>query len=955
MLNKLSKTSFWKTNRFALGAIAFVAVLAFGVGIFSNYVTNQKPTQQASAATEPVCQNVATNPTWNPYPINTTSPNPIFPPSNCQDIPLLSFFPVNTGAGNPREKNLLSSQSFSIQAYYNNGAVPTTGKIQDPRLKVQFAKVSDTRYKISATLSGSNSGTATSAQKGGDLFVNVPVGAKFDIVKDSTYHWPDRIERDEETQSNGRRPNDLIADNVSGTNVSNKIYSSFEGKTLSSTDGFQIKSDGLEAGFLGYGYVLTQLSVNTNPIAANNPPTIPGEEITVVRGQTATFTKTTTPTDPDGDYSVSLNLSNVPSNCSVTGATNSQGGGQTVACTTGQNTPSRFTFIITPTDSRGLVGTPGTWIVNITDPSNNPPSIPGEEITVVRGQTATFTKTTTPTDPDGDYPVSLNLSNVPANCSVTGTKNNQGGGQTVACTTGKDTPSRFTFIITPTDSRGLVGTPGTWIVNIIDPDLRAEKKCFVKGTDKECKEAPLQAGDQITYKITATNKSVAPANKVKIVDDYDESKIENIVNISNGGIKDSFVYTQAVGSNPVNNGGHLNVIWNDLGTLEKDKSITVSYDATIKSTVQLSDKVINIALVSAENIPAKEVKAEFTIGGDLNLLKKCFVKGTTTPCNEGSLTAGKEVTYQIEVSNSTKSEIKNVILTDTYEKDKLTNITAIEPDGTLNTSAGTIVWNLGNMATGTKKTTKFNATIASTVAAGTNIKNIAIVKADGVPEKKSEVEFTTIGPKLTSEKLCFRKGTSTPCSTAKMLPNENVTYIIRTTNNGTLDVENVTITDTFDGTRLTSITGIDPQGALAGNVITWNLGTLIVGRTAEVRFDATIKSDVPSGTTVVNTAIIRGKDVPDQTVKAEFPIQIIIIETPRTGGGMALILVALIAAAGAGGYYYYKKNNKFSEAFVPGRKSEDKTNTTVSNSENHSHAHHSAHKSHMRAAPKRKS
>jgi fimbrial isopeptide formation D2 family protein/uncharacterized repeat protein (TIGR01451 family) len=854
MLNKLSKTSFWKTNRFALGAIAFVAVLAFGVGIFSNYVTNQKPTQQASAATEPVCQNVATNPTWNPYPINTTSPNPIFPPSNCQDIPLLSFFPVNTGAGNPREKNLLSSQSFSIQAYYNNGAVPTAGKIQDPRLKVQFAKVSDTRYKISATLSGSNSGTATSAQKGGDLFVNVPVGAKFDIVKDSTYHWPDRIERDEETQSNGRRPNDLIADNVSGTNVSNKIYSSFEGKTLSSTDGFQIKSDGLEAGFLGYGYVLTQLSVNTNPIAANNPPSIPGEEITVVRGQTATFTKTTTPTDPDGDYPVSLNLSNVPSNCSVTGATNSQGGGQTVACTTGQNTPSRFTFIITPTDSRGLVG-----------------------------------------------------------------------------------------------------NPGTWIVNIIDPDLRAEKKCFVKGTDKECKEAPLQAGDQITYKITATNKSVAPANKVKIVDDYDESKIENIVNISNGGIKDSFVYTQAVGSNPVNNGGPLNVIWNDLGTLEKDKSITVSYDATIKSTVQLSDKVINIALVSAENIPAKEVKAEFTIGGDLNLLKKCFVKGTTTPCNEGKLSAGKEVTYQIEVSNSTKSEIKNVILTDTYEKDKLTNVTAIEPDGTLNTSAGNIVWNLGNMTTASKKTVKFNATIASTVAAGTNIKNIAIVKADGVPEKKSEVEFITIGPKLTSEKLCFRKGTSTPCSTAKMLPNENVTYIVRTTNNGTVDVENVTITDTFDGNRLTNITGIDPQGALAGNVITWNLGTLIVDRTAEVRFDATIKSDVPSGTTVVNTAIIRGKDVPDQTVKAEFPIQIIIIETPRTGGGMALILVALIAAAGAGGYYYYKKNSKFSEAFVPGRKSEDKTNTTVSNSENHSHAHHSAHKSHMRAAPKRKS
>jgi uncharacterized repeat protein (TIGR01451 family)/fimbrial isopeptide formation D2 family protein len=847
MPNTKSKLSFWKKNRFALGLIAFVAIFSFGIGIFSNYLNNQNPTQQASAATEPVCQNVAGSPTWNPYPINTTSPNPIFPPTNCQDIPLLSFFPVNTGAGNPREKNLLSSQSFSIQAYYNNGAIPTAGRIQNPRLKVAFAKISDTRYRISAELTGTGVTTATSAQKGGDLFVNVPAGARFDIVKDSTYHWPDRIERDEETQATGRRPNDLIPDNVSGTNVSNKIYTAFEGKNLASTDGFQIKSEGLEAGFLGYGYVLTQLSVNTNPVV----------------------------------------------------------------------------------------------------PANNPPAIPGEEITVVRGETATFTRKTTPTDPDGDYPVSLNLSNVPASCSVTGDKNSQGGGQTVACTTGPSTPTRFTFIITPTDSRGLVGTPGTWIVNVIDPDLQAQKKCFVKGTNTECNAAPLKAGDQITYKITATNKSTAPANKVNIVDDYDESKIENIVNISNGGVKDKIV--TGLGSATNNDG----IKWNDLGTLNKDQSITVSYDATVKNAVKLGDKVINIALVSAENIPAKEVRAEFTIGGDLSLIKKCFVKDTTTPCNQASLNAGKQVTYQIEVTNSTQSEVKNVILTDTYEKDKLTDITAIEPDGTLNTSAGTIVWNLGNMTTGSKKTTKFNATIASSVGPSTNIKNIAIVKADGVPEKRSEVDFTTIGPKLTSEKLCFRKGTSTPCNTAKMLPNEKITYIIRTTNNGTVDVENVTIADTFDSGRLTGITAIEPQGTLAGNVITWNLGTLVVGRTVEVRFDATIKPDVPTGTTIVNTAIIRGKDVPDQTVKAEFPIQIVIIETPRTGGGIALILVALAAGLGSAGYYYYKKNNKFSEAFVPNRKSEDKTPTkTTVNSENH--PHHSAHKAHMRSAPKKR-
>jgi uncharacterized repeat protein (TIGR01451 family) len=810
-----SKFSFASYLGVSLGALSVLAMLMGFFGLVANDINPQT----ALAANEPNCQSVASSPTWNPYPIQTNfAPNPdINSPGNCRGMPLLSFFPVDINNGNPRQKTVLQDETITLHIYYNNGNNPGGASIQNPRLRTEVIKESETRWRISASLTGDNATTVTSAQKGGDLFVNVPAGTDFDIVARGTDHFPDAIERREEANTTGRAPNDRIADNTVGSDVSNPIYTRFDGANIASTDGFQIKPQ-LEPRFLGYGYVLTKIRANVTPASTNTPPQIPGEEITIIRGQTGSFSPLA------------------------------------------------------------------------------------------------------PTDPENDHPISLDTSEIPNGCTLTGVPNSVGGGQVIVCQTDENTPVRQTFEITPTDSRGLVGTPGTFIVNVIDPELEVEKKCYVRGTTTECLNGVLQAGDEVTYEITATNTdNQVTVENLRIVDDYDEVRITDITNISDNGVNDD-------------SAGVVN--WNSLGNLSPGQSRSVTFDAVVADSVVNGDVVQNIATVSSDNFPDKQDDAEFTIGGSLNITKDCVVKGTTTPCDQAPLNPGDEVSYEIEVINATTSVAENVVVTDTYDTDYLTNITNIQPTGDHDEEAGEIVWQFGDMQVDEIKRGTFDATVALGTPSGTRIVNLAVVTADNLPEKQAQAEFVTAGASLSPVKICYRVGTTTPCNQAQLRPGEQVTYVISVTNNSQVTAQNVVLTDNYPTNQLTGITAINPAGAhdAAAGVITWNLGNLEPGQTTEVSFNASIVTGIAPNTIIRNPATVRADNIPEQTVFVDFPVVIPVAPTtPRSGGGMALAIILVIIAGGSGGYWYYRKTaKKYADGFVPSRSSEDTGNVKKS-------------------------
>ncbi|MBC7405845.1 MAG: hypothetical protein H7230_00005, partial [Candidatus Parcubacteria bacterium] len=296
ILNRI--TSLYKKNPFTAVCIAalmlfFVITSTFAVNLItSDSIANRA--KLALAASEPAnCPSPsAATPTFNGYTTKFNTPNPTA--ATCSDMPLLSFFPVDTINGNPRSVSR-DNGNISIMLSYMNTANPGSAAVANPNVQVYVDKISETQFKISAQLSGGNVGTLASVSDGGDLFVNVPAGTKLQIVQNQTNNWPNAIQRKETAEATGASPSDEIPDNSTGN--SNPIYSRFAGQTLASASGFNFKPAGLEAGFLGHGYILSQIGVI--PAEVNTPPTINGSEITCIRGQACSFPVTVQPRDKE--------------------------------------------------------------------------------------------------------------------------------------------------------------------------------------------------------------------------------------------------------------------------------------------------------------------------------------------------------------------------------------------------------------------------------------------------------------------------------------------------------------------------------------------------------------------------------------------------------------------------------------------------------------------------------
>jgi uncharacterized repeat protein (TIGR01451 family) len=154
----------------------------------------------------------------------------------------------------------------------------------------------------------------------------------------------------------------------------------FPGAQLTTTSGYQFKSS-LEAGFLGYGYILSQIVTTAAPAPQTNlPPTVPGQEITIIRGESGSFS-TITGSDPDNNVPLTYAPNNLPTFCSYNQAST------IISCNTNEQTPVKSTFTVTPTDSKGLAGTPGTFIVNIIEP--NDPNLSSEKLCNILDSEAT--------------------------------------------------------------------------------------------------------------------------------------------------------------------------------------------------------------------------------------------------------------------------------------------------------------------------------------------------------------------------------------------------------------------------------------------------------------------------------------------------------------------------------------------------------------------------------------
>ena len=229
---------------------------------------------------------------------------------------------------------------------------------------------------------------------------------------------------------------------------------------------------------------------------------------------------------------------------------------------------------------------------------------------------------------------------------------------------------------------------------------------------------------------------------------------------------------------------------------------------------------------------------------------------------------GDPVDWTIVVSNEGNQDGTGVVVTDTLPDTSLFNSFVASNGGVIDLAAGTVTWNIGDLAAGDTVTLTLSAVVNESVP--TNIPtqtNSVVVEDDGnngedpTPENnrdKEDLEITYVD-------LFIDKDYDGPVPE----PTDTIVYTLTYGNRGTAPSTGVVITETLPPNTSFDAANSTPGWVQNGDTFTFDAGTLAPGEEATISFAVTI--DYPLDATVQqidNTTVITddGGNGPDQNL-----------------------------------------------------------------------------------------
>ena len=348
--------------------------------------------------------------------------------------------------------------------------------------------------------------------------------------------------------------------------------------------------------------------------------------------------------------------------------------------------------------------------------------------------------------------------------------------------------------------------------------------------------ASVTPGGTIAYTIRYTNTGNIGVTNVKITD-----TIPANTTFDSGASDASWVCgatncLATIGTLAGNTSGSIAIAFQVAGTLP-------SQVTSISNTVTIGEDGVN----GAESNPGDNLATDTTpIAGALPILSISKTDGgiSTTPSSV--------VVYTLNYTNTGNTGATNVTLRETVPANTTYtggSVWTCSP----NTNAGSVCTrNVGTVDGGNVSgTATFTVTVASTLPAGTStLTNTSSITSTQTPVSVSGTDTTPVNAThdLTIGKI------HTPMT---ITPGSLITFTLRYTNTGNIDVNNVLLTEyvptntTFVGTNVWNCL----VGAKAGDLCQFNTGSLAANNSNTTSFVVRVASSLPSGTTAITNTV----------------------------------------------------------------------------------------------------
>jgi uncharacterized repeat protein (TIGR01451 family) len=362
-------------------------------------------------------------------------------------------------------------------------------------------------------------------------------------------------------------------------------------------------------------------------------------------------------------------------------------------------------------------------------------------------------------------------------------------------------------------------------------DVRVSKFCK---PDTE----PAPAGTSGVCTIFVSNDGPSAAREVELVDTHvsDGSFTLGPVTTSTG--------TCAIATDTVTC---------DLGMIGVGETERIDVDVTSADNVDVNDIA---RATSATPDPAMannqaESGLSFDASADLSITK------TGPP----TATAGMSFTYQLTVDNAGPSTATNVVVVDELPDD-VDFVSAVASAGTFTAVAGTVTWNLGNVAPADPARTLDITVFVHPDATSPLVNNANVTSTTSDPNTANNLATWTVA--LDAEAGLTLTKTDSP---DPVIAGNELTYTVTVGNGGPSTAVDVVVTDTLPaGTTLVSAvggTGTTVCAEVQTGVVSCEVGDLDPGETETIFITVLVDASVPDGTVLVNNAEATSPTDPD--------------------------------------------------------------------------------------------